>query len=436
MKSVDIPSYHLVRAMSDSGPGTCILDSCGVGRAGSNLLIAGIAPVNTVRLTGRDPFVILKQFEEILANGSLAAIFTISYGLGLGINDVPDRHPSTEPHIFAALFDSLAVHDYDTKTTRVFGNEDSCRALTERLAKYSDTAGPRPEIGTSGTGYTSNFSRDEYIAAVEQIKELIRDGETYQANLTQQLNVPLAEGIHPRDIFLGLRSDHPAAFAAYLERGDSTVVSASPEQFFRIDSRDGCRTISASPIKGTRPRGSTAREDRLFRKELLTSEKDRAENTMIVDLMRNDLGRICEFGTVEVKELCRIEEHPTLFHLVSTVAGKLRDGISTSDILRSVFPCGSITGAPKIRTMEILERLETCPRGLSMGAIGCRIPGGRFGTEEIFQMSVAIRTMVITNGVATFNVGGGIVIDSDPASEYDESMLKAKALLRSLGVHA
>jgi anthranilate/para-aminobenzoate synthase component I len=154
---------------------------------------------------------------------------------------------------------------------------------------------------------------------------------------------------------------------------------------------------------------------------------------MIVDLMRNDLGRVCEFGSVAVESLCRLEEHPTLFHLVSTVTGTLNQDVAFSDIIKAVFPCGSITGAPKIRTMQIIDEIETMPRGLSMGAIGCRIPGGTFDLPDIFEMSVAIRTMVIRDKTAVFNVGGGIVIDSDRESEYDESMLKAKALLDALG---
>jgi para-aminobenzoate synthetase component 1 len=199
-----------------------------------------------------------------------------------------------------------------------------------------------------------------------------------------------------------------------------------------IDQSATGREIRASPIKGTRPRGADLLSDNRLRAELLTSQKDRAENTMIVDLMRNDLGRVCEFGSVKVDELCRLDAHPTLFHLVSDVSGKLKDTIRYSDVLKAVFPCGSITGAPKIRTMEIIDRIETEARGLSMGAIGCRIASGHSQHGEIFEMSVAIRTMVIRDGESCFNVGGGITIDSDPESEYDESMLKALALLSSL----
>ena len=189
--------------------------------------------------------------------------------------------------------------------------------------------------------------------------------------------------------------------------------------------------IETSPIKGTRRRGVTPEEDAALKRDLLTSPKDRAENTMIVDLLRNDLGRVCEYGSVRVDKLCELEEHPTLFHLVSTVSGELRPDTTFSDIIRALFPCGSITGAPKISTMRIIDELEPTPRGLSMGAIGYSIPSG-LGMDPVIDLSVAIRTMVFRDGTATFNVGGGITIDSDPEQEYEESLLKAKALLSAL----
>src|SRR5262249_32764430 len=159
-------------------------------------------------------------------------------------------------------------------------------------------------------------------------------------------------------------------FAAFITRKDSTVVSASPERFFRVEGN----RLTTSPIKGTRPRGKTKIEDDALRSELLLSQKDIAENTMIVDLLRNDLGRVCEFGSVKVEKLCDLEEHPTLFHLVSTISGILRNHMRSSDILKAVFPSGSITGAPKISTMRIIDEIETAPRGLSMGAIGLYVP--------------------------------------------------------------
>ncbi|MEQ1646800.1 MAG: anthranilate synthase component I family protein, partial [Pyrinomonadaceae bacterium] len=256
----------------------------------------------------------------------------------------------------------------------------------------------------------------------------------YQTNLTQQLTVTLDEELTPQMIFYRLRQQHPAPFSAFITRSDSTVISASPERFFRVDGgSDADRfRITTSPIKGTRPRGTTDPEDAALRTELLTSPKDRAENTMIVDLLRNDLGRVCEYGSVRVEKLCDLEEHPTLFHLVSTVSGELRDDVNFSDILKALFPCGSITGAPKISTMRIIDEIETVDRGLSMGAIGYRIPEKHFDLPATIDLSVAIRTMVIRDQTATFNVGGGIVIDSDPETEYAESLLKAKALLNAI----
>jgi len=184
--------------------------------------------------------------------------------------------------------------------------------------------------------------------------------------------------------------------------------------------------VEAWPIKGTRARGASAEEDARLKAELQRSAKDAAENVMIVDLLRNDLGRVCRYGSIEVAELCALQEHPTLFHLVSKVRGTLRSEVSASELLRATFPCGSITGAPKLRAMEIIDEVETTPRGLSMGAIGY------FSFDGAIDLNVAIRTMVVRDGAARFNVGGGIVADSDPASEYEESLVKARALLRAL----
>jgi para-aminobenzoate synthetase component 1 len=274
------------------------------------------------------------------------------------------------------------------------------------------------------------LSRSEYFAAIEAIKERIRRGDTYQTNLTHQITVDLPSDFQNQAVFERLRQKHPAPFAAYIDRRGSTVISASPERFFRVAGSH----IETSPIKGTRPRGRTPAEDQRMRHELETSEKDRAENMMIVDLLRNDLGRVCEYGSVRVRELCSVLELPTVFHLVSTIDGDLRQEIKPSDIIRALFPSGSITGAPKISTMKIIDELEPDQRGLSMGAIGVYIPPNGFDLPPGIDMSVAIRTMAIRNNTATFNVGGGITIDSDPECEYQESLIKAKALLDSLGV--
>jgi len=417
-----------------------ILDSCGVGHLGSHLLIGGIGtPMPAPTL-------------EDLVNANRPTIFTLSYGLGAKLNAIQTVDIDAEPDIYAIAFESLIIHDYNTGETHIVGDSDA-NALPDTLrtaARSFDGDTPSQPLTA-----ISNFDRAEYMRAVGLIQERIRSGDTYQTNLTQQITVDAGD-TRPQDVFWRLRRDHPAPFAAFITRGDSTVVSASPERFFRI-MRDGSPTedfteyaepslmcgiltrsggrersrIETSPIKGTRRRGVTPEEDAALKRDLLTSPKDRAENTMIVDLLRNDLGRVCEYGSVRVDKLCELEEHPTLFHLVSTVSGELRPDTTFSDIIRALFPCGSITGAPKISTMRIIDELEPTPRGLSMGAIGYSIPSG-LGMDPVIDLSVAIRTMVFRDGTAIFNVGGGITIDSDPEQEYEESLLKAKALLSAL----
>lgn len=417
--------------------GLCILDSCGVGHLGSHLLIVGMEPVEIIEVSSDYPESILSVLDNNFAS-DLASIFTLSYTFGERLNGIAGRDGTTsrivEPGLFIASFEVLIVHDYDSGLTRLAGKTERFPVIENQLAR---AAVPRNKAAPpTAAAARSNFTKEEYLAAIEAIRERIRCGDTYQTNLTQQLTVPLPGGITPADVFERLRRDHPAPFAAFLRRGDSTVISASPERFFRVshtdDARDSPRIIETSPIKGTRPRGSSDAGDRALRRELLNSEKDRAENTMIVDLLRNDLGRVCEYGSVRVEKLCDLEEHPSLFHLVSTVSGRLRSEIRTSDIIRALFPCGSITGAPKISTMGIISEIESEDRGLSMGAIGYHIPNDSFGLPAVTDLSVAIRTIVVRDKIAAFNVGGGIVIGSDPETEYDESLLKAQALLHAL----
>jgi len=442
VRKPDITADEIVRGLLklSRAEHVAILDSCGVGHLGSHLLIGGIEtpmPASTL---------------EDLVNANRTTIFTLSYSLGAKLNGIQTIKIDAEPDIYGLSFKTLIIHDYNTGETDIVGDSHPNALLdTLRTAARSFDGDTRSQPLTA----ISNFDRAEYMRAVELIQERIRSGDTYQTNLTQQITVDAGD-TRPQDVFWRLRRDHPAPFAAFITRGDSTVVSASPERFFRI-MRDGSPTedfteyaepslmcglltrsggreralIETSPIKGTRRRGVTPEEDAALKRDLLTSPKDRAENTMIVDLLRNDLGRVCEYGSVRVDKLCELEEHPTLFHLVSTVSGELRPDTTFSDIIRALFPCGSITGAPKISTMRIIDELEPTPRGLSMGAIGYSIPSG-LGMDPVIDLSVAIRTMVFRDGTATFNVGGGITIDSDPEQEYEESLLKAKALLNAL----
>ncbi len=377
-----------------------------------------------------------------LAGG--ACIVTLAYEFAHTFLDLRLREPSSarnkvhEPLATFSFYDALIVHDYQTARTFIssIAGDAKLQSIADALKRHTvkeqmqddkDVAIAVKPDAKSAANLTSNFTPDAYRQAVERIKTHIFAGDIYQANLTQQLTCTFAAELAPETIFQILRRTHPATHAAFLRRTHDTVISISPERFLRVKINDALvRIINAAPIKGTRPRGKDAGEDENLRRELYESAKDRAENVMIVDLMRNDLGRVCEFGSIEVTNLYRIEEHPTLFHLVSDVRGRLRNDVTFADLIRACFPCGSITGAPKLRAMEILHDIEPDARYLSMGAIGY------LAFDGTLDLSVAIRTMTIKENVARFNVGGGITADSDAHDEYDESMLKARALLHAL----
>lgn len=432
MDELDITADELVSALLKLSEKevVCILDSCGVGYLDSHMLIAGVGPTKLIQIRETDAASTLTALDAELDPGR-AAIFTLSYGLGRKLLNLgPRSHggsEAAEPDVFLTLFDNLIVHDYRTGKTRLHGVSAGEGGLAKKL--HHSISNLEFESSNLPTSVFSNFTKGEYIAAIEEIQEAIRCGNTYQTNLTRQLTAELPRELTPQRIFARLRRDHPAPFSAFLTRPGSTVISASPERFIRIDGR----RISTSPIKGTRPRGATPEEDAALRHELVSSEKDRAENTMIVDLLRNDLGRVCEFGSVRVEKLYDPEEHPTFFHLVSTIEGQLRQDVRFSDVLEAMFPCGSITGAPKISTMKIIDRIEPAPRGLSMGAIGYYAPPSWNSGLAAFDLSVAIRTMVVSDRRATFNVGGGIVIDSEPEKEWDETITKSQALMSAIG---
>lgn len=373
-----------------------------------------------------------KRFPLVIPG---ACIATLSYELTQRLDatramQTPEPSADDEPDAVFSFYNTLVIHDYARGTTYVTSGEDTShaeRAGSELLALAADIdEHTQAAHAAPATRATSNFTQAEYHAAVLRIQEHIRCGDVYQANLTQQINCPLAPGDAPENIYLRLRRAHPSAFGAFLRRAADTVVSISPERFLRVSHDGKSRRIEAAPIKGTRARGTDAHDDARLRRELEHSEKDRAENIMIVDLMRNDLGRVCAYGSIRVTEFCRVETHPTLFHLVSIVQGTLHDDVTAGDILHAAFPCGSITGAPKLRAMEILRDIEPCPRALSMGSIGY------FAFDGTLDLNVAIRTMTIRDRTAHFNVGGGIVIDSRPEDEYAESLTKARALLTAL----
>jgi len=266
----------------------------------------------------------------------------------------------------------------------------------------------------------SNFTPEEYIKAVDRVREYIAAGDVFQVNLSQRFEADLK--IPPYELYKRLRMVNPAPFASYLNFQGVTIVSASPERFLKVQGD----LVETRPIKGTRPRGRDPVEDERLAQELTHSTKDRAENVMIVDLERNDLGRVCRYGTVTVTELAILETFPTVFHLTSTVVGRLRRGKSNIDLLKATFPGGSITGAPKVRAMEIIDELEPTKRSVYTGSIGY------LSFNEDMDINIVIRTFLIKEGKAYFQVGGGIIYDSDSEAEYMETLDKAKALILAL----
>jgi len=291
-----------------------------------------------------------------------------------------------------------------------------------KLGRYGNASQAKGNVLTNkaNNSLISNFTRSGYIEAVNRARDYIVSGDIFEVNLSQRFESELT--IEPYQLYYKLRALNPAPFAAYLGFDEVAVVSASPERFLRKTGD----LLETRPIKGTRPRGKTAEEDATLAKELMGSSKDIAENTMIVDLERNDLGRICRYGTVRVPELAILETYPTVFHLTSTVRGLLRKDKKLSDILKATFPGGSITGAPKIRSMQIIDELEPTRRSIYTGSIGY------LGFNGDIDLNIAIRTILVKGNRAYFQAGGAVTYKSDPDAEYMETLNKAKALMAAL----
>ena len=279
----------------------------------------------------------------------------------------------------------------------------------------------------------SNFSKENYLAAVERAKQYINAGDIYQVNLSQRFQTQIETS--PYDIYKRLRDINPEPFSCYLKFDNKQVISSSPERFLLLQnmtdstgkqSEGMVRKIQTMPIKGTRPRGKDIDENRKMKEELLSSKKDDAELAMIVDLERNDLGRVCNYDTVKVIEKKALEEHPTVYHLVATIEGRLHSRYDAIDLLKATFPGGSITGAPKVRAMQIIDELEPTKRSVYTGAMGYLSFNGNI------DLNIAIRTFLVKDDHIFFQVGGGIVADSDPEDEYQETLHKARALIETL----
>jgi para-aminobenzoate synthetase component 1 len=403
---------------------------------------------------GADPFVILAQRLKLFSSkhqvglppfqGGAAGLF--GYDLCHHLERLPrPRHDEFQlPDLAIGFYDWTLGYDHQQRRAWIistgFPEQEPSRrqrradrrlqeimSHLQRPAQRPSLAPPaffvEPAVANSVPEHLklhSSFNRLGYLAAVGRIIEFIRAGDCFQVNLSQRLLHPFRSSAS--DLYLRLRAANPATFAGYFDLGDFQIASASPERFLRVAGDE----VETRPIKGTRPRGATTADDEAIGRELLASAKDRSENIMIVDLLRNDLGRVCRYGSVQVPALCRLETYQYVHHLVSEVRGRLRPESSVVDLLRATFPGGSVTGAPKIRAMEIIAELEPVARGAYCGALGY------LGFNGQADSNILIRTFTVGGGWAQFPVGGGIVADSDPEREYAETWHKAEGLLRAL----
>jgi para-aminobenzoate synthetase component 1 len=432
-------------------PGLALLESARPGRrARWTFLTADPLTVLEAADPGGDPFATARRALSRMPGTHVSSsrsdvppfaggfVGYLSYDVGRRLERLPagaedDQHL---PELRLALHDWVIAWDRRNGSAWLAGRpvdgnvDDLARRLVEvrRRARNPVPSTPSWSNDPMPTRFETSMDRPTYERGVEAIRRAIERGDIYQANLSRRLEAPF-DG-DPWLLYRLLRTGDPALYAAYLDLGPAesgaprAIVSASPEPFLATDA-DG--TVTTDPIKGTRPRGRTRQEDRELACELLGSGKDRAENVMIVDVLRNDLGRVCVPGTVRVPRLCRLERTAAVQHLVSTVVGRLVPGRDPFDVLSASFPGGSITGAPKIRAMEILAELEPLRRGPYTGALGWIGPDGAMAT------SILIRTFVADGRRLALNVGGGITWRSDPAAEWDETVAKARGPLGAIG---
>ncbi|MEX1170592.1 MAG: anthranilate synthase component I family protein [Chloroflexota bacterium] len=454
-------------------PGLALLESARPGRnARWTYLTADPVAVLESPAAGPDPFAVARRLVARLDRTPLVPagappflgglVGFLGYDLGAVLERLPAIAPADQdlPILRLALHDWVVAWDRRTghawlggraldgdgwKLARRLDDVHARLASRQRPGSGAGRVAGASASGTSGTVgvagiadpdpiahhlvFRSGLDRSAYQAGVERVRQHVARGDIYQANLTRRLEAAF-DG-DPWELYRRLRTGDPSLFSAYLDLGPGqltgrprALLSASPEPFLSVD---GAGVVTTDPIKGTRPRGRDRDEDRRLARELLASAKDRAENVMIVDVLRNDLGRVCRPGSVRVPRLCRLERTAAVQHLVSTVTGVLADGRDAFDLLAASFPGGSITGAPKIRAMEILEGLELVRRGPYTGSLGW------IGPDGAMQTSILIRTFVADGRRLTLHVGGGITWKSDPAAEWDETVVKARGPLAAIG---
>lgn len=340
------------------------------------------------------------------------------------------------PEMVMGFYDLVIAWDHREERAWIFSSGYPCQDALARAVRANTRlawagvliAKAKPRVITAKEkkleSVSVTFGRDEYMQAVERVKEYICAGDIFEVNISQRFSIQCSEEYDIFDLYCELYQINPAPFSAFLQYKTWRIASASPERFLKMVQGQ----VETRPIKGTRARHADKVEDEALARALLASEKDRAENIMIVDLMRNDLSRVCLPHSVKVPQLCGVESYRTVHHLVSVVQGTMMPDKTAIDLLRATFPGGSITGAPKIRAMEIITEIEPMVRGPYCGSIGY------IGFDHTMDLSITIRTFVVANNQITFQVGGAVTVDSDPLEEYEETLVKARALQRALGL--
>jgi para-aminobenzoate synthetase/4-amino-4-deoxychorismate lyase len=353
------------------------------------------------------------HIERAVREGQVAAGF-FTYECGQAFEPKAQLHPgdSKTPLAWLGIYDRAYLFDH------LHG--EFVDSEPPGLAEFRASSGSTDETPETNLEFVASLKEHQFADRIEAIHEWIRAGDVYQLNFTFSLSLRTAN--KPAALYAALRARQPVEYGAFIHwQPDRYILSFSPELFFWIDEADATRQIVTRPMKGTAPRGRTNAEDTQIAERLRNDEKNRSENVMIVDLLRNDLGRLCNFGSVRVEELFAVERYPTLWQMTSTITGELRSGIEYHDVFRALFPCGSVTGAPKVRAMQLLTQLEAAPRSVYTGAIG-------FFSRQQTVFNVAIRTLQVAEENARMGVGSGIVIDSNASDEYRECLLKAEFL--------
>ncbi|MEK6266342.1 MAG: aminodeoxychorismate synthase component I [Clostridium sp.] len=349
-----------------------------------------------------------------------------SYDLSREVEELPNiaMEDIDIPHCYYNFYDNVIIVDnlknnvYISALGILKPQRQSIYEIEQRIQKGSKIV--YDKVGNITNKFTSNFEKSKYINTISKVRAYIKSGDIYITNLTQRFTCSISKSAYK--ICKDLRHINPAPFAAFMNIEDFSIICSSPERFLRIKDR----MVETRPIKGTMPRGLNEEDDIKNKNILINSEKDKAELLMVVDLERNDLSKVCKPGSVKVTELFKLEEYSTVFHLVSTIIGELKEVVSPLDCIKACFPGGSITGTPKIRSLEIIEELEPVRRNIYTGALGY------LGFEGNVDLNIIIRTILKKDNTAYFGVGGGITWDSNEKLEYDETIDKARALMRVL----